>query len=307
MKILFKHFAFILLLAVSTLTVAQASRADRLSIAKADSLFFAADYKAAAAMYSMILSDTSRNAGAWSRYGFSNLSLKNYAEAIRLFEKALANKPPRGVKANSLASMGRAYAATKNNEKALIRLDSAVALGYANISILDTNDDFINIRDNQKFKSIRQRAYATAYPCMANPQARQFDFWIGEWTVYTTGTKTIAGNSKVEMVSRGCALLENWDNNASSGKSLNFVDPLTGKWRQTWVGSGNIQDFVDGEYKDGAMHFVFKARGQQGIAVMGRFIFFNEKPGQVRQLNETSRDGGMTWSMNYDFTYVKNK
>ena len=131
--------------------------------------------------------------------------------------------------------------------------------------------------------------------------------WIGDWDVYLTGTKTYAGHNKIEMTSGGCALLESWESKSSTGKSLNFIDPLTQTWKQTWVGSyqSGIQEFVNGEYKDGAMRFVFGNKNAQGVKIMGRFIFYNEKPGQVRQFNETSSDGGKIRITNYDYTYIK--
>ena len=276
------------------------------SILNADSLFFAGDYKSAKEMYSKTLHDTSKNGGAWSRYGFCNLHLKNYDEALRLFEKAISLHPPTQVRMNTFASMARVWSVKNNKVKALICLDSSTTLGYVNLKLLDTNEDFKNIRNDQKFKDLRQRAYLSAFPCMSNPHSREFDFWIGDWDVYVTGTKNYAGHNKIEIVAGGCALLENWDSNASTGKSLNFIDPLTGKWKQTWTGSypSGVQEFVDGEYRDGAMGFVFKVKELQGKDVIGRFIFYNEKPGQVRQFNETSVDGGKTWVTSYDFTYV---
>ena len=149
------------------------------------------------------------------------------------------------------------------------------------------------------------------FPCLNDPQARQFDFWTGEWNVYPTGKENLVGHSLVQVVSGGCALLENWDatNGASSGKSLNFIDIATHKWQQTWVGSapGGHQDFVNGEYKDGAMRFTFTSTDQQGHPIIGRFIFFNLGPDKVRQFNETSIDGGKTWVTGYDLTYVRVK
>ena len=122
-----------------------------------------------------------------------------------------------------------------------------------------------------------------------------------------TGTKTYAGQNKIEMISGGCALLENWESKSSNGKSINFIDPVSRTWKETWVGSyqSGIQEFVNGEYKDGAMRFVFENKNAQGDKIMGRFIFYNEKSGQVRQFNETSSDGGKTWITNYDYTYIR--
>jgi len=87
------------------------------TIARADSLLFAGDPKSAREIYSKILKDSSKNAGAWSRYGLSNLNLKNYDEATRLFEKALTNHPPRPVKINTYAGLARAYSLQKIIQK----------------------------------------------------------------------------------------------------------------------------------------------------------------------------------------------
>ncbi len=280
-----------------------------LSLQRTDSLFFAGDYKSARDMYSIIIKDTSKNAVAWARYGMSNLNLKKYEEALRLFEKALSFHLPTPVRMNTYASLARVLSVKNDKTKALINLDSAISLGYSNLGFLDTHEDFNNVRNETKFKELRQKVYSTIFPCMANPKVREFDFWIGDWDVYVTGTKTYAGHNKIEMIAGGCALLENWDSNASTGKSLNFIDPLTGKWRQTWVGSYavGIQDFVEGEYKDGEMRFVFETTDAQRNKIIGRFIFYNEKPTQVRQFNEASSDGGKTWVTSYDYTYIRKK
>jgi tetratricopeptide (TPR) repeat protein len=297
----------LLILFLTTSVMAFSQKKSLMTIAKADSLLFAGDPKSAKEIYGKILKDTTKNAGAWSRYGLSNLNLKNYEEAIRLFHKALIQRPPQQVRMNTYAGLARAYSAFNNNTKAVACLDSAAKLGYVNLKLVDTHDDFKNIRGEQQFKKIREQIYINLNPCMTNAKAREFDFWIGDWNVYVTGTKNYAGHNKIEMSSGGCALLENWDSNASSGKSLNFIDPATGKWRQTWVGSypNGIQDFTDGEYKDGAMRFIFETTDAKGNKVIGRFIFYNEKPGQVRQFNETSADNGKTWVTSYDFTYFR--
>ncbi len=292
---------------MATMTTLAQGRASLPSIRKADSLFFAGDYQSAKEMYSKVLRDTSKNGGAWSRYGYCNLNAKNYDGALTSFEKALANHPARPVRMNTFASLARVHSVKRMNMKALTELDSAVTLGYGNLNFLDTQEDFNNIRGEEKFKMLRQKVYLSAFPCMADAKAREFDFWIGDWDVYVTGTKTFAGHNKIEMISGGCALLENWESKASNGKSINFIDPVTQTWKQTWVGSyqSGIQEFVKGAYKDGAMRFVFQNQNAQGDKIIGSFIFYNEKPGQVRQFNEASSDGGKTWTTSYDYTYLK--
>jgi len=151
----------------------------------------------------------------------------------------------------------------------------------------------------------------TKLPCMSDPQMKDFDFWIGEWTVYDVTTKAEVGHSLIERVSGGCAILENWTDHdgVNAGKSLNYVDRATHLWKQTWVGSEREgqQDFEGGEYKDGAMRFTFSQVNARGIKLIGRFIFYNEGPDKVRQFNEVSADGGKTWTTQYNFSYIRKK
>jgi hypothetical protein len=150
---------------------------------------------------------------------------------------------------------------------------------------------------------------------MEDKKSREFDFWVGEWNVYKRGTNVKVGDSKIEIASGGCMILENWEAAgpvAHNGKSMNYVNSATGKWEQLWIGSGGInvnnpQKFVNGVYADGAMRFDFEQVDRQGKKQIGRFIFFNEGPDQVRQFNEVSADGGKTWTTVYDFTYIRKK
>jgi hypothetical protein len=147
---------------------------------------------------------------------------------------------------------------------------------------------------------------------MNNPQAREFDFWIGHWDVYVTGTEKPAGYSHIEMASGGCAILEHWTsipNAPYTGKSINFIDPASKKWKQVWVGSEgtNVSEFLNGEYRDNAMRFTFESIDTSGKKLLTHFYFFNQAPNQVRQLHETSTDDGTTWTTTYDFTYRRSK
>jgi hypothetical protein len=278
---------------------------------KADSLYLAQDWPGAKKVYDKILSDTSSNSIAWNRLGFSNYNISNYADALKDYKKALANKPIPPVKASAYSRIARINALQNKADAAISNIDSAIVYGYASFGELDSLKDFASIRNNEDFQKEREKVYLAAYPCMGNPKARVFDFWAGEWNVYVTGTQTLGGHSLVQVVSGGCAILENWDSTggASTGKSLNFIDAATNMWKQCWIGSypNGQQDFVSGEYKDGAMRFTFTTTDAKGNKLMGRFIFYNQGPDKVRQFSETSADDGKTWTTNYDLTYVRIK
>lgn len=151
----------------------------------------------------------------------------------------------------------------------------------------------------------------SAFPCSLDPKVRVFDFWIGEWDAYVTGTQKLAGHSVIQAASGGCMILENWTSAKGRymGKSMNFIDAATGKWQQVWVGSegGGQHVFVNGAFRDSAMRFDFEQKDPDGKQQKGRFTFFNQGNGRVRQLNETSDDGGKTWKTQYDLTYIRRR
>ncbi len=305
-RILF--FFFVTFFLVQNISTAKAQTSSmQISFHNADSLFTQKEWKQARAIYESQLHDTSTNSIEWNRLGYCCFKLGDLSSAKKYFSKSLATNPTPFLKALVLSRMAMIDADKNDTQKAFEELDSAISAGYSNLSEMDSLKDFNSLRNKTAFKDLRQKVYASANPCMVNPHAREFDFWAGEWDVYVTGTKYYAGHSLVQIISNGCALLENWDSPASNGKSINFIDPVTNKWKQSWAGSyaGGVQEFVNGEYKDSAMRFTFETTDAQGHKIIGRFIFYNEKPGQVRQFNETSNDEGKTWTTSYDFTYIK--
>lgn len=278
-----------------------------LTIQQADSLFLIKNWSEAAVVYEAVLKREPNNSLAWNRLGFSYHNLSNYDKAVSNYLKSLEYKPNPALETVVQSRLARVLALKNENEKAFQSLDKAILLGYSNLNELDTQKEFDNLRSDTRFADAVKRANINAYPCMGNAQAREFDFWIGEWDAYVRGTDNLAGQSKIEMASGGCMILENWTSAGApfSGKSMNFVDPVSGKWKQIWVGSGktpNASEFLNGEYRDGAMRFEFETVNPQGGKQLVHFYFFHESPDQVRQLHETSNDEGKTWTITYDFT-----
>jgi len=142
-------------------------------------------------------------------------------------------------------------------------------------------------------------------PCLYSAEARQFDFWVGEWDVYDPGGHK-AGTSVIERVANGCGVLENWTGaSGGAGKSLNFYDPQAGKWFQYWIGTDGNPQRYSGEYRDGALRLAGEPHTQNGKRPVTRLTFFNLGTNTVRQLFERSEDDGKTWSVGYDFKYVR--
>jgi hypothetical protein len=151
-------------------------------------------------------------------------------------------------------------------------------------------------------------AAQAAAPC-EGPEYRALDFWVGEWDV--TGAKqppgTPAGKSRIERVEGGCAVQETYETaRGYSGRSLNIYDRERKRWEQFYVDNGGSLHHYVGQARDGNVYF--EAEGVRlgpppAPLARVRMTFFNQGPGQVRQLLEQSTDGGKTWTVAFDGAY----
>jgi len=241
----------------------------------ADSLFLAKVYIRSGELYTSLISDTSHDALHLNRLAYTELMSKKYQSAELHLKRALASNPSAPLRASILSRLARIRAVQNNAVDAVGFLDSAVKYGYLSFPEMDTLDDFNKIRNNAAFVAVRNKLYNSIYPCYQDKRSREFDFWVGDWDVYVTGTDSYAGHSVIQQISGGCAILENWQSAISEGKSLNFIDDSTHKWKQVWVGSypNGKQDFVNGEYKDSVMRFTFTTLDAQGHILHGKFSF----------------------------------
>lgn len=141
--------------------------------------------------------------------------------------------------------------------------------------------------------------FAQNPPPSPPPEASQFDFWIGEWEVTVPGGK-VAGTNRIERISNGRGLLENWTGSGGfSGKSLNAYNTAKKCWQQYWVGSdGTVLELSGGLNGDGAMVL---------SDATNRITWTPHEDGSVRQLWETTKDGGRTWAVAFDGKYVRKK
>jgi len=148
-----------------------------------------------------------------------------------------------------------------------------------------------------------QAAETTSKSCTA-AEHRQFDFWLGAWDVFDpSGTKV--GDSRIERINDGCSVLENWSGAGGvTGKSLNLYDAADQQWHQFWVDSSGSRLLLDGKFAAGKMILAATAH-RSDKAVMQKITWSRNADGSVRQLWESSSDGGKTWTTSFDGKYVK--
>jgi tetratricopeptide (TPR) repeat protein len=303
--------AFILSVFFLMLTIETSYGQAPAGLQAADSLYINKKWSAAKQEYVKYLGDTSKNAMIWNRLGFCNQNLGLYPEALNDYNKALANNPIPAVKGSALSRVAMIYSLLNKPGEAADWIMKATVTGYNSLRDLDSLEAFKNLRASSNFKETRQKVYEIVYPCSKEPRNHDFDFWIGDWECYRTGTKVLSGYSHVESMAGGCAILENYTaTQAYTGKSFNFYDTATGKWEQEWIGSGGSSDrqhFYNGEYKNGTMHFTYETKNPGGDKISGTFIFYNINQDSVRQYQDVTDSTGKIISVTYDLTYLRKK
>jgi hypothetical protein len=151
------------------------------------------------------------------------------------------------------------------------------------------------------------QAGKAARPCQDEEAYGQLDFWVGDWDV-TNPKGQKAGTNSIVKTLDGCLILENWaGTGGSTGRSMNYFDPVTKKWTQTWVDNSGDVIVYEGEFRNGAMRLQGTHREKAGTSVRSRMSLTPQPNGHVRQFIEESRDGGKTWSVWFAGEYAPRK
>jgi hypothetical protein len=142
--------------------------------------------------------------------------------------------------------------------------------------------------------------------CVA-PEYRQFDFWVGSWSV-TTPKGQVAGTNRVEKVLGGCVLQEHWASaNGGDGTSLNMWNAADSTWRQVWMDAGGNLLELQGKLvgQEMVLSGTRPTAGQPAVVTVDRITWTPLANGTVRQHWESSTDGGATWTTAFDGLYAR--
>ena len=143
-------------------------------------------------------------------------------------------------------------------------------------------------------------------PCSA-PSYREFDFWLGDWDVFDASGRR-AGTNRIEKALDGCALHESWTSaGASRGHSYSAWDTGDNKWHQTWVDDSGTVLRISGGLVNGEMVMEGERRLADGTSVLERITWTPDSNGTVRQLWQSSQNGGMRWAVVFDGLYRRAK
>ena len=155
--------------------------------------------------------------------------------------------------------------------------------------------------------SVADLLVAQAPPACAAAEYHQFDFWVGDWTV-TTPQGALAGTNRIERTVDGCVLQEHWvGSQGGSGTSLNMWVAADKRWHQVWMdASGSMLELKGAlEGSNMVMSGEHATAGASGGVTIERITWTPQPGGSVRQLWESSKDGGATWTTQFDGVYVR--
>ena len=145
-------------------------------------------------------------------------------------------------------------------------------------------------------------------PCESGEHFNDFDFWVGEWNVYTNDEKrTLQGTNSVTKHHKNCLIMENWTNvQGGTGSSMNYYDAVEDQWRQLWVAGGYSIDYTGGLDSSGAMVLNGKINYyQSGQSPAFRGTFSLNEDGSVRQFFEQQDPESKAWAVWFDGLYVR--
>lgn len=141
-------------------------------------------------------------------------------------------------------------------------------------------------------------------PVCADAVFHQFDFWVGDWDVTTPQGKP-AGRNRIQSILEGCAISEEWTGaGGTNGRSHSAWDARNKQWNQYWVADDAGVLYLSGSLRDGSMVL----SGEQLDPASGkrspqRVTWTPNADGSVRQLWESSADGGKTWTTVFEGIY----
>ena len=267
----------------------------------ADSLYQLQDYAGAARAYRAMVAVQPNDWRSWYRLGASLAALKDNAAAADAFEHSAAI----GHQIFAMYNAGAMRARLGQSERALAWLDSSIAAGFSGDSLLRNDPDFAALRADAHFQRIVSAAERAFRPCVSRPESHLFDFWIGEWDVRNTQNQP-AGRSSVRQILSQCVIFENWtDGLGGEGKSFNAYNADLAMWQQFWTDQyGRVTEYRQSEkMPEGGLRFTAQQKTRQGKPSVVRMTFTPLDHDTVRQMGETSLDGGKTWTTSFDLYY----
>jgi len=296
---LFVVFAIAFPAAIPSVVFAAKPAATPATLEDANKFYQAEDWPRAAEAFAAVAKANPENGRAWYRLGVCHQKLKSYDQAIAAYRRAesIAHNPA------VMYNMACAFSLAGSPDSAFAWLGRMADAGYGQPETLKADADLAPLRSDARFAALVDRLQRIATPCAFSAEARQFDFWLGSWDV-RTAQGDLAGTNDIKAGAGSCVLVENWKGvQGGPGQSLNFYDADAKLWRQIWVDANAQVTRFEGTFTEGQMRFKGERVMNGGQRIPVKMTFTPLPDGRVRQMGESSSDGGKTWTVEYDLYY----
>jgi hypothetical protein len=146
-------------------------------------------------------------------------------------------------------------------------------------------------------------------PACSAPEYRRLDFWAGDWDAFEEGEKTGKPNARcrVDVILGGCVLRETYEqNDGLVGQSFTIYDAARRVWHQSWVTNRGLLLTIEGTFRGDALTLegALRSAGAPEKTIRG---VWRPEPGGVREVAETSTDGGKTWQPLFDIHFRRHR
>ncbi|HET9259147.1 MAG TPA: DUF1579 family protein [Acidimicrobiia bacterium] len=148
-------------------------------------------------------------------------------------------------------------------------------------------------------------------PC-STPEARQLDFWLGEWDLTWPAEQMGGaqgdlgrGRNSITRLFDDCVIEENFmtDDASYRGHSVSVYDVSAGVWRQTWVDSAGGYLWLTGGEVDGQMILSTEPVEKEAGVAVNRMVFADVETDSLEWVWQRSDDGGSNWTDLWNISY----
>jgi hypothetical protein len=148
----------------------------------------------------------------------------------------------------------------------------------------------------------------SAGSCASKTEARQLDYWLGEWAVTSPGMAG-KGHSKVYLSQDKCMLIESWGSDTSDHRGENTM-AYNGEdkaWYGLFVDNHGRAHMMTGTVTPGSAVLQGPSLDENGGAVLKRVRIVLVNADAVEQIWEKSTDNGATWTSDFKMEYQRKK
>jgi len=266
----------------------------------ATSLMKEEKWEEAAAAFEKIVRAEPKNAVAWMQLGNIYDRLGKYDKELDAAQKAIdAGFQAPGL---AMAAMVRAYLGLGDTEAAMKKVEEMAAGGpnRALLGRLGATAGTDRLKADPRWKEAMKKLT----PC-TSPEYRQFDFWLGDFKVEDPNGNYV-GDNEITLHLDGCMLMESWKGaSGMHGMSTNFYDPSDQTWNQNFIDNNGAPANwppLKGKLENGSM-VLWSPEGESRT----RWTWTKVSDDKVRQMAESTSDGGKTWTVVWDSYYIRKK